>query len=395
MTNSLLERLMNRQVPNSIAQLTADIVRFPSLSSDVVVCRELLEHVASLFDGHGYVLRWFESNGVPSLIVSRRPVFNFSLIFLGHIDVVPGPSEIFEPRFDGDRLYGRGSADMKGSVAAMISLFLNYSRSSLFEDAALVLTGDEEVGGSNGAGYLVESLGMRADVAIVPDGGAALTPCIFEKGIQHVRMSVTGKAAHGSRPWLGESAVDLLLDDLQALRNVFQRACANNQWDLSLNIGRIEGGKAGNLVADAAEALLDFRFCSRRKVSEIQEAISKTVRHCAVEYVAHGEAVCVDEHRSEYRLFVEALERFGGSGMGIREHGTSDARWFMNYGTVMLITMPLCSAFHVVDEWVSVESLDRLYGAFEAFSVRYLQNKEHLDPVPKSATNYWTLQDGV
>jgi acetylornithine deacetylase/succinyl-diaminopimelate desuccinylase-like protein len=152
----------------------------------------------------------------------------------------------------------------------------------------------------------------------------------------------------------------------------FQHATLENQWDLSLNIGRIEGGKAGNLVADSAHALLDFRFSEKHSVDQIQAMILGALKHCTVEFTGYGEAVRVDEQSTVYQMFANALEQQGGQSKGISEHGTSDARWFMKYGTVLLIAIPLCSPFHVVDEWVSIESLGRLYLAFEQFCLQYL-----------------------
>lgn len=352
-----------------LEKLTARLISIPSITSDPSACRAVIDCVENLFHNTGYQLERFEQSGVHSLIISKKGGMKFSCIFNGHLDVVPAPASCFKPRHEHGRLYGRGAADMKGSCAVMIQLFLDKENSGLLDDAALVLTTDEEVGGENGVGYLVNTLGLTAPVVVVPDGGEAFVPCIFEKGIFHFELQASGKAAHGSRPWLGKNAAEGLMDDLHALRKEFQKADATEQWDVSLNVGRIHCDGALNAVPVRATAGVDIRFPATLDKKELISRVRGTVQHSEVKVVALREAVSVDETDPIYQLFSSALADLGFTEPGIKEHGGSDASFFVPHGSSILIVKPLGSAFHVENEWVDTRSLETLYNVFVRFLV--------------------------
>jgi len=139
------------------------------------------------------------------------------LQFNGHYDVVsPGEgweTPPFEPVVRDDLVYGRGTTDMKGGIAsiltALISLAQERREPSVIIEAALVP--DEEIGGRTGTGYLVNELGSRPDYVIIAEPSGLDNIYIGHRGNVWGIIRVHGKQAHGSAPWLGDNAFEKML----------------------------------------------------------------------------------------------------------------------------------------------------------------------------------------
>ncbi len=354
-----------------LLSLTNDFVRIPSESGDNETCFRMLKHVEHLFEKTSYLVQWFEHNGSPSLCISKEMTLSFSLILCGHLDVVPAGETQYVPHIDGDKLYGRGAADMKGSCAVMIQLMLDHEHTDVFRGVGLVLTTDEEIGGEDGVGHLV-SLGLKAPTVFVPDGGAPLTPCVFEKGDASFLLEVKGVPAHGARPWLGVNAIEQLLGDLLRVRESFPSVTPPNEWGTTCNIGLISGGSAVNSVAAHAQCQINMRHGEDTTAEILLEKLQAIVSHATVLQTNVTPVVKVSEESRTYKLFSSVLEKHGGSSVGVKEHGTCDASFFVGVAKDILITKPESSAFHVADEWVSLSSLEALYRALDEFALTYL-----------------------
>lgn len=134
----------------------------------------------------------------------------------GHYDVVP-PGEgwtkpPFNPVVEGGRLYGRGSSDMKGGIAAIIAVLV-YLVQKREPDIIVeaVLVPDEEIGGVTGTGYLVNELGSRPDWVVIAEPSGVDSIYIGHRGNVWCMVKVYGRQAHGSSPWLGDNAFEKML----------------------------------------------------------------------------------------------------------------------------------------------------------------------------------------
>lgn len=128
-----------------------------------------------------------------------------AIILNGHVDVVSAASESFSPRIEEGKLFGRGSYDMLGSVSAMMHAIVDLSKMDLQVKIMLCIVPDEERGGFDGTAYLVEQ-GYRGDIAICGEP-TNFKIAVQAKGVLQLKMEISGIAAHGSRPWLGENAI--------------------------------------------------------------------------------------------------------------------------------------------------------------------------------------------
>lgn len=229
------------------------------------------------------------------------------LIFSGHLDTYPAGDEALwtaspsgaEVR-DGF-LYGRGSCDMKGGIAASImAMKLLAEHAMPFPgEIVLALAGDEESMGELGTQALIDSVPeCRGDAVIVPDVGSPNVLRIGEKGMIWLRLEAVGKAAHGAHTHRGVNAVDTLmaaLAELKALESLRMdpkhpaaRAMDEAQHvseplggvgeketmsRVTVNVGRIGGGISPNLVPGSAWAELDIRLPLGVSVAEVEKQI--------------------------------------------------------------------------------------------------------------------------
>jgi len=189
------------------------------------------------------------------------------IVFSTHMDTVPP----FSPaREEETRIYGRGSCDAKGIIAAQIAAALRL-RDAGINVGLLYVVGEER--DSLGAATANDfSPGSRYLINGEPTDNRL---AVASKGSLRVLLTATGRMAHSAYPELGESAIDKLLDALQRLR-AMKLAVHPEVGPSTLNIGLIEGGRAPNVVPDFASAQLQYRLVesSDRLRQEIEEAIS-------------------------------------------------------------------------------------------------------------------------
>lgn len=229
------------------------------------------------------------------------------LVLNGHLDTYPiGAAAAWrEDPFGGalrdGRLYGRGAADMKGGIAALIVLLEAYAAESepWPGELVLALAGDEESMGVLGSQRLLETVPeTRGDGVLIPDVGAPQIPRCGEKGMIWLDLAASGAAAHGAHTHRGENAILRLMAGIEALRTLERRAVATPSevaetiaaaaplseplggvgeteilQRISVNVGRIEGGVSANLVPDHAAAALDIRLPLGAGVAEIEAEI--------------------------------------------------------------------------------------------------------------------------
>ncbi len=202
------------------------------------------------------------------------------LAFTGHLDTVPlglQPWSVdpFGGDIDGDRLYGRGSSDMKGGVAAFVEACIAH-RAELERGpgALLIITAGEETG-SDGAYHLCRQDGLlgRAGALIVAEP-TSNTPLIGHKGALWLKAVARGVTAHGSMP---EKGINAVVKAAQAVVRLSDLDFNLRRHDVlggpTLNIGTFHGGLNTNSVPDLAEVTLDIRTIPGQEHAAVREMI--------------------------------------------------------------------------------------------------------------------------
>jgi len=318
-------------------------------------CRDLLKAEAKK---RGLKTKLIPSDPYPSLLVGLDvETLAPDLMLSGHLDVVQAQAEQFEPQIEGSRLVGRGTSDMKFAVPVFFNVWDRLTSGK--EKILLVFTFDEEIGGNKGIGYLLNEVGLRPKVTFLPDGGDNFQIEAEEKGVFLFGVKTSGQSAHGSRPWLGENALDKMLVIYSDLRQEFPFIDSPEQWTQTLNFGKIVAGDAANKVPDACEASFDLRFIEGQTAKEIKDRVQKIVDQRG-EFVPQvvGDNFYLDMGLRCSRLFQDAAERHLSHPMPIyRSEGASDARFFTQYKIPVIISKPVCAGHHSDNEWVDLESI--------------------------------------
>ncbi|MBR9986580.1 MAG: M20/M25/M40 family metallo-hydrolase [Desulfosarcina sp.] len=318
-------------------------------------CRDLLIAEA---EKRGLKTRIIASDPYPSLLAGLDvEALNPALMLSCHLDVVQAQEEQFEPRIEGSRMMGRGTSDMKFAVPVFFNV---WDRLKSGQDKILLsFTFDEEIGGNKGIGYLLNEVGLRPAVCFLPDGGDNFQIEAEEKGVFHFDVKTAGKSAHGSRPWLGENAIDQMVSIYSDLRKEFPFVYGPEVWTHTLNAGKIVAGDAANKVPDACEASFDLRFIEGHTAEEIKAVVRSIVgQRGAFEPRVLGDNFYLDMDLWCSRMFQKAAERHLSHPMPIyRSEGASDARFFTPYHIPVIISKPVCAGHHSDHEWIDLESI--------------------------------------
>ena len=252
--------------PERLLRLASDLLRIPSENppgNEAEVARFLVNYFRT-FDIEPMVQEL--SPGRPNVLVrfeGQAP--GPHLIFNGHTDVVPpGTGWTVDPygaEVRDGRLYGRGSADMKGGVAAMIEATLTFVQSSPFRGTiTLAMVADEEEGGG-GTRHAVQQ-GLRGDWAIIPEP-TDLRPVIAHKGDFNFYITVYGEAAHGSVPEQGVNAIygaGKLLTAIQHLNHRLSQTSHALLGSPTVSVGTIRGGEITCMVPSECKIAVDRRL---------------------------------------------------------------------------------------------------------------------------------------
>lgn len=318
-------------------------------------CRDLLKAEA---EKRGMKTRLIPSDPYPSLLMGLDvETMDPALMLSGHLDVVQAREEQFEPQIRGSRIIGRGTSDMKFAVPVFFNIWdcLKSGR----EKILLVFTFDEEIGGNKGIRYLLDEVGLRPKVSFLPDGGDNFQIEAEEKGVFLFGVKTFGRSAHGSRPWLGENALDKMLGIYSDFRKEFPFIHDPGQWTQTLNFSKISGGDAANKVPDACEASFDLRFIEGQTAEEIKDRVQKIVgERGEFEPQVVGDKFHLDMGLWCSRLFQACAERHLSHPMRVcRSEGASDARFFTKYKIPVIISKPVCEGHHSDYEWIDLDSI--------------------------------------
>lgn len=306
--------------------------------------------------------------GQPALRVAHRPAAARRLLLVGHYDTVhtaaePGPPvEWTSPGV----LTGPGVADMKGGILVALAALAGFEASPAAGGVGweLLLTPDEELGAPRSRSVL-EDAGRRADAALVFEPAAGDGDVVVaRRGRCVVDIAVTGRAAHAGRdPWNGRSAVAALAELILAADAMSARAD-----DVSVNVGRVEGGGAVNVVPANARAELDVRAPTAAALAAVEERLAAEGREVGARRevaVRVGPRLrCPPMPRTPAADAMAAGYIAGAAALGLRVSavavgGVSDANHVAATGTPVLDGLGVVGGgLHGPDEWASAASLD-------------------------------------
>ena len=268
---------------SSVSAILADLVSIPSSDQE----EGIIDYLGDRFAALGLPLEIIPVAGEKRCnLVVRWGDGPHSLILNTHMDTVSPGDHTFWSRAPyaaeivGDQLYGRGAADAKGSLAAMVAAFEAVVRCGHSLGGTLILTAVacEETRGK-GTRNIVEQ-NLRAEVAVVGEP-TGLAVHIAHKGLVRFRISAVGRAAHASRPTEGINAISalaVLVTDLDELARDIGGQTDPLLGHASLVVTRIEGGEADNVVPETCTVGVDRRLLPGETVAEATDQIERIAR---------------------------------------------------------------------------------------------------------------------
>jgi acetylornithine deacetylase/succinyl-diaminopimelate desuccinylase-like protein len=315
------------------------------------------------------------------------------VVFNGHLDTYP----VLDPaswsknpagEVVGERLYGRGAADMKGGIAASIAAFsvMASVAPSWSGEIVLSLAGDEESMGPLGTDWLMRQFPYAVgDAAIIGDAGSPRVVRFGEKGFLWIDIEATGKSSHGAHVHLGVNAIDRLRVALNAVtkletlevhapdivlraigdaKPISEALGGNGEADtlsrITINIGRIEGGSSANLVPNFASAKLDIRLPVGVSCAEVEQALAPALDLPGIEWRVQRRFE--PNYTPPDSALVQACEAAARAVTGEKiavnmRVGGSDARWFPMAGIPTVVYGPTPFNMGASDEYALIPEL--------------------------------------
>lgn len=352
---------MQPDLAADLTQLTCDLVRIESIASRPENLSAVMDYVAAyLATIPNLFVERTQAGSKPAIVATLHPTRSPALMLNGHLDVVVGHPAQFDPQVREGRIYGRGTQDMKGSVAVMLRLLRDLAARSERPDVGFQFVSDEEIGGELGTARLLQE-GWRCGFMLCLEP-TDLGILYEHKGAMWIDMRIHGTPAHGSRPWEGHNPVYALAQGITQLEQRFPLPSADS-WCTSVSPTLIQvGAGSNNQIPGSATFTFDVRFTADESVESIT-AILQT-------YFPDAEILCTrpavplrtdPNHPQVQRLASIIAEHTGTAARFFREHYSTDARYYTHAGIPAVCFGPIGAGLHSDDEWVDVASLVTLY----------------------------------
>jgi succinyl-diaminopimelate desuccinylase len=349
-------------IKNSVVNLTSKLMLFKSFKDNPQELKRIADFINDFFNHKQFLVKRFVKNKKHSLIITPKSISNPWLLLLCHADVVEASNKDFIPKQKGDWLFGRGSADMKSGLAIAMLLLKNNPEKKI----GLMVTTDEEVGGFDGARTLAPKLKPGFVVATECSGLNIVTK---EKGVLWIKLIAKGKSSHGSMPWNGINAADLLINAYQKIRKSIPEI-KKESWKNTMNLGKICAGNSPNIVPDNAEMIIDIRYTEKTNIAGMESLIRQAVKgkNITVEFL--GKEKMLLNKKNDKNIMELARCAFIAARRKpffISEHGASDARFFSGSSSCVMFG-PVGKNFHAERECVSISSMMKCYSALETYA---------------------------
>lgn len=360
-----------------VVRLTQDLIRFRSVNPPGDE-GPAAEYLAGEMRNLGLDAEAQEVEPGRANVLGRLPGSGTGhLVLTGHLDVVPpGEQEWEHGPFRADlvdgRIYGRGSADMKGGVAAMVAAMAALKESEFQPEADLILAATcGEEAGMVGAQAFVDRRTLEGSASLIVGEPTGLDVFVGEKGVLWVEVRALGRTAHGSMPWLGVNAVSFLarlIPALEAYPFPYEESALLGKPTLSVNIMR--GGNKTNVVPDVARISVDMRTVPSQNhheiLAQLRDMSTALARECnpdlRVEIEVENDKTPLETDRELplVTALVEAVTSVRGQApdVGGVTYGTDAAALTPAFGIPMVICGPGAPGMaHQPDEWVAIDEL--------------------------------------
>lgn len=382
---------MNTKLSDTVS-LLVELVKRDSITPEDKGCQNLLEQRLA---SSGFKLEHMPSNGVTNLwarLGESAPL----LVFAGHTDVVPTgdinawSSPPFDAIIKDDHVVGRGAADMKGGVAAMIIAIERFIASGCHSHGsiAVLLTSDEEGPATDGTRVVIERLQARQeqiDYCIVgePTSTDKLGDIIRHgrRGSLGAKVTIQGKQGHVAYPHLADNPVHRAMPALTQLADIAWDNGNDHFPPTTLQISNIHAGTgATNVIPGDLTVEFNLRYSPETTIEQIQSTVQNL-------FIEHGLNTDISWKDSAHPFITtpgtltDVMQKAIGKEVGISATldtggGTSDGRFIAPTGAQVIEFGPINATIHQIDERVSCTDIDSLTNIYESVIHQLLGKRE-------------------
>ena len=385
-----------------VSRICSDLVKINS-ENPPGKTSEVIEYIRSFLDGIGIRSRVYgDDRGMCNLVTdpARR-----RLILSGHVDVVPARDAAwtyppFSGRIDKKYVHGRGSTDMKGGCASVLSACEMMADAGQDIPATLLFVCDEETGGENGIRRILADRILAPADCVIAEPTPCRSPAIGQKGLCRFELEFTGVPAHGSLyPAVGTSAImeavslieyvhslhtrdfpvsrkleEILDRSADVMRSEFSfKGGTDILRHLTYNPGTIRGGEKSNVVAEHCVLELEMRVPWGCPLSDLKSDIMAHARNAKVVLEESHEPSMTDPSGTLVTTTCQEIRKvWGGEVFPFVQWAASDARHLRLHGFSVLEYGPgEIKTLHAVDERVTIESLEKASLVYRGIMERY------------------------
>lgn len=281
---------MKQRVDLSTLEILEKLISFPTVSHEPI--NDCVDFLCTLSEQLGFQVHQYHSSETKSNIIAHIGPQENAIALSGHMDVVPTigqhwTRDPFSMTIENDRIYGRGSCDMKGFFASTYAAIQKINRKKLKKGISLIWTHDEEIG-CVGAQKLCSTLQERnisIPRSILIGEPTSLNIARMHGGHSTLLLKLKGEPAHSSKPHLGVSAILAGVRSIHAIQAVQEllskKPCIHHEMHNAhslINIAKIQGGEAVNIIPEHCEILIGIRPMPGENLDTIQEEIEKKVK---------------------------------------------------------------------------------------------------------------------
>lgn len=346
-----------------------DLVRFRTETGNAAEIDKCLDYIRESFAGTDAKVKIERfADASPVIYIANNDDMQQNALVLGHIDVVKARDEMFAPYIKDGKMFGRGTLDMKSFAAVAMNSMHYVLAHKLPVKFAIILSSDEEQGSKSTHAFLARYPELNADVVLDNDVGGDIGEIINKcKNPVFVNLLAEGKQAHGSTPWDGLDANEMLMRTLANLRQDYPYFDLNsgkpeNTWIDTMHAAKIGGGEVSNIIAGNAYALLDFRLTENSTLAGLEANLKKALMPgVRYEIVSVSTPVVMREDNAQILAYKALAEKIMGRGIKfVQIGGATDARLFAEKGATVIMHSGTGEGMHADGEYVVLQSVEEL-----------------------------------
>ncbi len=358
------------------------LVKFKTETGSAEEIDKCLAYIASCFDGTDAVVQIERfKDASPVIFIRNNHDMMQDALVLGHIDVVRADDKMFVPYIDDGKMFGRGTLDMKSFAAVAIHSMLYVLQNKLPVKFGIILSTDEEKGSKSTHAFMQRFPQLNVKVVLDNDVGGDITKIINKcKNPVFVKLIAEGKQAHGSTPWEGIDANELLMRSLANLRQFFpyydlKNGEPKNTWVDTMHAALIKGGEVSNIIAGYAEALLDVRLTETSTLEQLEMKLQNAcVEGVTYKIVSSSTPVVMSETNPLILEYKKLAEKILGTSIEFQQiGGATDARLFAEKGATVIMHSGTGEGMHADGEYVVMKSVEDL----AEIQIEYLKSLAH------------------